>query len=111
MEIEKAILMYFDAKNSQNISLLDECLSEDISIEDKGEDDTIEGLEKCKEWFKKTGEKYKLTTEIIGRSEVDDKIVILTSVSGDFEGSPCNFEYSFVIKNDKIKNIIIEYVG
>jgi hypothetical protein len=54
---------------------------------------------------------YKLTSEVRSFEERNGEHVAGVVVSGDFPGSPYEFEYRFKLRGDKIAELAIDPIG
>lgn len=82
-----------------------ECFSDDAKVFDEGK--THKGKEEIKDWNKKTNEEYKTKLETIDVINEDKMTILITKVSGTFDGSPIVLKYNFEIENEKISNLKI----
>lgn len=54
---------------------------------------------------------YKLTSEVKSCEAQGDEVVTSVVVSGDFPGSPYQFEYRFKLRGDRIAGLAIDPIG
>ncbi|GHV03129.1 hypothetical protein AGMMS50229_01340 [Campylobacterota bacterium] len=111
MEIIPEIKAYFEAKDGI-IDSIDNYFTDDIRIEDTGENNIITGFGECKIWLQKKSQQYKMETRIVDIiTDTDGIIKVSVLVSGNFSPNSFPFDYYFTIKNGKIKNVKIVYTG
>lgn len=82
----------------------------DAIIFDKGEDLEVAGRDAISLWFTELAAKYKNTLEIVNAVEEEGEVVVTTLVSGNFAGSPAEFRYRFVLSDQLISLLVIEFV-
>ncbi len=107
LELPTVIATYFDTKSSGSPAEILACFSPDATVVDSGENREMVGHEAIGEWLSGTVAEYNLTTELLRSAEVDGKTVVTASVSGNFPGSPIEFDYHFVVEGDKIQRLVI----
>jgi hypothetical protein len=111
MKISAEIEAYFTAKKG-DVDAIDPYFSEDICIEDTGEDHLIEGFVNCKKWLEEKSQQYEMKTEIMGASRQGNGIVkVSTVVTGSFAPGAFPFDYYFTLAAGKISHVKIVYTG
>jgi hypothetical protein len=111
MEMIPQIQAYFDAK-AGNVDVIDDYFSDDICIEDTGENNVIKGFDNCKKWLKDKNQQYKMETKVVDIEKVETGIIkISVLVSGNFAHGKFQFDYYFTITNGKIDLVKINYTG
>jgi hypothetical protein len=111
MEIVPSIQAYFEAK-AGNVDLIDNYFTDDICIEDTGENNVIKSLGNCKKWLKEKSQRYKMETKISDtKTEENGTIKVSVLVSGNFAPETYPFDYYFTIIDGRIKNVKIIYMG
>jgi hypothetical protein len=111
MEMTPQIKAYFEAKDG-NVDAIDNYFSDDILIEDTGENDIIQGFDNCKEWLKGKSRQYEMQTKIVGMTaDENGTIKVSVLVSGNFAIGDYPFDYYFTVINNKIKTVKIIYTG
>jgi hypothetical protein len=111
MEIIPEIKAYFAAKKG-DVDSIDPYFSEDICIEDTGENDLIKGFVDCKNWLRDKSRQYEMETEIIDITRQENGIVkVSVSVTGNFANDSFPFDYYFNLASGKISNVKIIYTG
>ena len=108
-ELPPPIANYFAAKGGDPEDTL-ACFTEDATINDIGEDKVLEGTAQIRDWLSGISA-FKLTTEFKSVEQRDGKPVVRAVVSGDFPGSPYEFEYRFELRGDKIARLDIDPIG
>jgi ketosteroid isomerase-like protein len=109
IELPGAIADYFAARGGDAEATL-ALFTEDATINDIGEDKVLEGTAQIRDWLGGISD-YKLTTEFKSFEQRDGKPVVKAVVSGDFPGSPYEFEYRFELRGDKISRLDIDPIG
>jgi hypothetical protein len=97
--------IYFASENAHDPSAIDMCFAADAIVRDEGR--TIKGIAAIKAWRVATGEKYRHTVEPIGVSSQEGRVVVLSTISGEFPGSPIRLEHIFKIDGDRITSLEI----
>jgi hypothetical protein len=111
MEIIPEIKAYFAAKKG-DADAIDPYFSEDICIEDTGENDIIKGFAACKNWLSEKSRQYETETEIVNITRQENGIVkVSVSVTGNFAKGSFPFDYYFSLLSGKISNVKIIYTG
>lgn len=83
----------------------------EATVFDQGEDTTVVGREAIYHWMTEVASQYTTTLEVIGMVDEEGEVVLTTLVSGNFDGSPAEFVYRFVLREDLIERLVIEFVG
>ncbi|RYG44906.1 nuclear transport factor 2 family protein [bacterium] len=83
----------------------------EATVFDEGEDTEVVGREAIHHWMTEYTSKYKTTLEVVGLIEKDGEVVLTTLVSGNFPGSPAEFEYRFALHDGLISRLTIEFVA
>jgi hypothetical protein len=74
-------------------------------VTDEGQE--YHGVSQIRAWREKTNEQYHYTVEVTDVTGGDNETVVLTEVSGNFEGSPVQLHYHFTLTGDKIAALSI----
>lgn len=109
--LPEPIAIYFQAKANDRPNDTIECFAPDAVVIDEGEDLEIRGREAIQSWINGTIAAYKLTTEITDSAQEGNEIVVTALVSGDFPGSPAEFDYRFVLDGSLILRLVIPVSG
>lgn len=83
----------------------------DATVIDKGEDAQYQGRDAIRQWMTGEVRGYSLTTDVTGVKGDGEITVVTALVSGDFPGSPTEFEYRFLMRDGLITRLIIEFLG
>jgi hypothetical protein len=105
--LPQLIADYFQAKSHQNPDEVLACFAPNAVVHDTGEDKTLTGHDQIRDWLTGTIAAYNLTTELIKTQENQGETIVTALVSGDFPGSPIQFDYGFVVTNNKIDRLVI----
>jgi len=109
-ELPPPIAIYFASKGGDPEDTL-ACFTEDATINDIGEDKVLEGAAQIRDWLSGISVAFTPTTEVKSVEQRDGKPVVRAVVSGDFPGSPYEFEYRFELRGDKIARLDIDPIG
>jgi hypothetical protein len=101
------IASYFAAKSGRDTDAILACFTPTATVVDEGENKTLNGHHAIREWLEGPIAGYDLTTEVTGAKEDDGEIVVTALVSGNFPGSPIEFDYRFSLDGDKIAKLLI----
>ena len=105
------IRTYLALRGGDTIEAILACFDEDAKVWDNGEDLELTGISQIREWLAGTVSEYKLKSEIKSGEAVGEKFVVSVVVSGEFPGSPYEFAYRFLLRGDKIAELVIDPVG
>jgi hypothetical protein len=111
LALPEPIATYFRFKSGTEATDLSACFAPDAVVIDKGEDAEYQGREAILQWMGGAVTDYALKTDFTTVAEADGETVVKALVSGDFPGSPAEFEYRFLIQNSLIERLTIEFVG
>lgn len=109
--LPEVIIEYFHHKNNHNKLGLLSTFSDKAVVFDRGENKELHGQDQIELWIDKSLSGLNLKTEISEFRKEDDTWTIDTIVSGDFKASPAKFIYNFVLEQNKIIFLDIEFVG
>lgn len=79
--------------------------TQDAMLIDEGR--THKGVAAIKKWKDEASLKYQYTIEPYAKENLQDKVIVLTHVEGNFAKSPINLRYAFVLQGDKISSLEI----
>jgi ketosteroid isomerase-like protein len=105
VQLPTIIEEYYQAKNRHDTAAMLTCFAEDAVVHDEGEE--LRGTDAIAGWIEKTTSKYRVTVEPTGMEKQNGETVVTAQVSGNFDGSPIELYYHFVVKNDKIVRLAI----
>ena len=100
IKLPKVIEALIKANNEQNSDAYSACFTNNAVVQDEGKD--IQGTKAIKEWNEWSSKEYHATLEAIKLVEESEETILTAAVSGNFEGSPINLDYHFIISKDKI---------
>src|ERR1051325_3989370 len=83
--LPKPIALYIEAENSGDVSLFDQCFTDDAVVFDENE--RHEGLTAIKEWKSETKRKYQHTVEPLSIIEKAGRTIVTTRLTGKFPRS------------------------
>lgn len=90
---------YFEALNKKDVGGMALCFSDDAQVHDEGHE--IDGGEAVEAWIRETTEKYGVKVKVLSAEPIDDEFRVIGQVSGEFEGSPIELAYYFMIDHDE----------
>lgn len=99
---------YFEVKGTHNAT---DCFADDATVWDNGEDLVLKGREQILNWMTRTVSEYDMTSEVVSGESKEDEFVTRVIVSGNFPGSPYEFENRFKLKDEKIFELAIDPIG
>ena len=105
------IAEYFRSKDSVDPAFAEAAFHPDAVVYDNGEDLEVRGVEAIVQWMSETSSKYEVTSEVRSAEEIEGRCHVDVAVSGNFPGSPYQFEYRFLIQHDQIRELVIEPIG
>jgi hypothetical protein len=103
--LPKPIALYIEAENSGDVSLFDQCFTDDAVVFDENE--RHEGLIAIKEWKSETKRKYQHTVEPLSIIEKEGRTIVTNRLTGKFPGSPIELEFAFTLRGNKIVSLEI----
>ena len=106
MQNSEFVANYFEALNSKQVEKQIEYFTEEATVVDV--DETFNGKAAIKEWIIDSNSKFEAISKVIDIKTSGSTINVLTTVSGNFPGSPVDLKYDFVMLNEKIKNLDIK---
>jgi ketosteroid isomerase-like protein len=103
--LPKPIALYIEAENNGDMSLFDQCFTDDAVVFDENE--RREGLPAIKEWKSETKRKYQHTVEPLSIIEKEGRTIVTNRLTGKFPGSPIELEFAFTLRGNKIVSLEI----
>lgn len=111
IHLPEPIANYFRCKADENLTEAAGTFTPAAMVFDKGEDREVFGQEAIHRWFIEQAATVKTTVDVVSLREESGEFVVTTLVSGNFKGSPAEFEYRFTLRDGLIDRLIIEFVG
>lgn len=111
IELPGPIAAYFAEKGGDDPEPTVALFTDDATVRDIGEDEVLEGAAQIRGWLSGISTAFTLTTEVKSFEQRGDVPTVRAVVSGDFPGSPYEFEYRFELKGDKIAKLDIDPIG
>lgn len=105
--LPEPIATYFQEKNRDNVDEVISCFSPTATVIDEGENMKMTGHDSIRQWMTGTVADYKLSTDVTKSVESEENTTVTALVSGDFPGSPIEFEYEFKTQAGKIEQLTI----
>ncbi|HEY6205992.1 MAG TPA: nuclear transport factor 2 family protein [Chthoniobacterales bacterium] len=103
--LPKPIALYIEAENSGDVSLFDQCFTDNAVVFDENE--RHEGLIAIKEWKSETKRKYQHTVEPLSIIQKEGRTIVTNRLTGKFPGSPIELEFAFTLRGNKIVSLEI----
>jgi SnoaL-like domain len=103
--LPKPIALYIEAENSDDVSLFDQCFTDNAVVFDENE--RHEGLTAIKEWKSETKRKYQHTVEPLSIIQKEGRTIVTNRLTGKFPGSPIELEFAFTLRGNKIVSLEI----
>lgn len=104
-KLPDCISTYYAVSNGADDALLDRCFTTGAIVRDEGE--THEGIAAIRAWVQAAHIKYEYTVEPVEASLRGENVTVITTVTGNFPGSPVNLEHAFRLADDKIQTLEI----
>ncbi|RYG26539.1 nuclear transport factor 2 family protein [bacterium] len=111
MNLPESIANYLRSKSADAPSDSSASFTPDAVVIDKGEDAQYEGRDAIRQWMTGQVAGYSVKTEVTGVVEQGEETVVTALVSGDFPGSPAEFQYRFTLRDSLIFRLVIEFVA
>ncbi|ODJ56270.1 hypothetical protein BFR41_05195 [Brochothrix thermosphacta] len=108
IQLPDSVRNYFQASNTYESDILLDCFVKDAIFDDIGTIYT--GRVAIKNHLVQENNDLNTHTSILKGVKVKDDYLVTAKVSGDFAGSPINFNFLFTTKNEKISKIKISLV-
>ncbi len=106
MKISEFVDNYFDALNTKQAEKQIGYFTEEASVIDV--DEAFNGKAAIKKWIIESNLKFEAFTKVIDVKTSGASVNVLTTVSGNFPGSPVDLKYNFVMADEKIKSLNIQ---
>lgn len=102
LQMPKIIARYIEATNAHNVDQVMNCFAKNAVVRDVGENLEMKGIVEIQKWIERITREYNLQLKPINVSVRDENIEVITEVAGSFSGSPLEFRYEFILKDDLI---------
>lgn len=103
LQLPTPIAGYFAAERRRDAVALSQRFTPTAVVKDEGKIQT--GREAIQAWMTGAWEKYNATTEPVAVAKHDATTVVTCRVAGDFQGSPVDLHYHFVVDGDLIATL------
>jgi hypothetical protein len=111
IHLPEPVANYFRYKADENLTEAAGTFTPAAMVFDKGEDREVFGREAIHRWFIEQAATVKTTVDVVSSREENGEFVVTTLVSGNFKGSPAEFEYRFTLRDGSIDRLVIEFRG
>ncbi|CAG9623495.1 nuclear transport factor 2 family protein [Sutcliffiella rhizosphaerae] len=108
-QLPEAIETFFRVSNSYDSSLLAKCFAEDAILYDEGL--AYHGPTAIEADIVKANNNLQVKTDVTNAVGKNGEMVVLATISGNFDGSPVALDYYFTIKDQKITTLKIVLAG
>lgn len=102
LSLPDAITTYFSISNGADDTHLGDCFTQDACVLDEGE--THRGRTAIQSWLRA---KIEYCVEPVSVSHQDNTMVVTTTVTGDFPGSPVQLDHTFQLADAQIQSLEI----
>ena len=102
LDLPQPVAAYFAADRSDSEAVA-RCFTENAVVKDEGH--TYKGRAAIKQWKADASAKYQYTSEPFACERKDDKIIVISRLTGNFPGSPVNLRFIFRLEGDKIASL------
>lgn len=96
------------ASNEKDVAKYLSCFTENAVYADIGENETVVGKKAIGHNF--TEMKYEVHAEPTHIEETPEKITMKVKATGNFEGSPLNFEYQMKLQSGLIQDLKVDLI-
>ncbi|MCZ4351609.1 nuclear transport factor 2 family protein [Roseovarius aestuarii] len=105
IELLGAIGAYFSADKKGNAQAIAECFTQDATVIDEG--NTYTGRDAIRRWMANASTQYTYTAEPFDIAQDGQRTIVTSHLVGNFPGSPVDLRYCFVLRGDKIAELVI----
>ena len=105
MKLPTILEEYFRAKNAHDIPAMTACFAQNAIVFDEGEE--LRGITVIEKWVAETTEKYRVSAEPIGLEEENGETIVTARITGNFDGSPIDLRFCFVLEGEKITRLSV----
>ena len=89
---------YFTAQNAHDAEGMVTCFAPDAEVRDEGR--CYAGRDEIRRWKQETIAKYGISIKPLRQNEQDGTTIVVSSVTGNFPGSPAELTYEFTLAPD-----------
>ena len=104
LHLPAPIAAYFAADKLDG-ETLSQCFTETAVVKDEGH--TYNGKLEIKRWKTEGSKKYEYTCEPFACEHKESTMVVTSTLTGNFPGSPVDLRFIFKLANDKIESLQI----
>ena len=98
-KLPQPLAAYFAGNNNHDINAMLAPFTEGAVVKDEGEE--MRGLKAIRTWMEETTRKYGASVEVSGVAETAENTTVTCLVSGNFQGSPIELHYAFILDGEK----------
>lgn len=103
--IPPTIQEYIDASNAQDGARQAACFAPDGVVED--EHKTHRGIAEIQAWAEETHKAYNFSLAVKEIAESGPEVVVIFTVTGNFDGSPIDLRHIFTLSEGKIAALAV----
>lgn len=104
--LPEVILDYIAAANEARIEDATACFTDTALVHDENHD--YRGREAIRDWIAETTRSSQPKNEVVSVRSDGTAFVVISTISGNFPGSPVDLEFRFEIVDGKIAKLVIE---
>lgn len=108
LKLPKIAETLLQATNEKDVTKYMSCFAENAVYEDVGENEKVVGRKAIEENFKAM--KYEIHSVPTQIEETPDRITMRVKTTGNFKGSPLNFEYRMKIQSGLIQDLRVDLI-
>lgn len=104
LHLPAPIAAYFAADKLDG-ETLSQCFADGAVVQDEGH--AYHGRLEIKRWKTEASKRYEYTCEPFSCEQKEGAIVVISTLSGNFPGSPVDLRFVFKVAHDKIESLVI----
>lgn len=108
IKLPKIAETLLQATNDKDVKKYLSCFTEDAIYADVGENEAVAGKKAIEQNFREM--KYEVYSEAFHVEEAPGKITMRVKATGNFQGSPLNFEYQMKLQSGLIQDLKVDLV-
>jgi hypothetical protein len=105
IKLPAPVALYLAADEQNDLDKLSRCFTKNARVHDEHRE--YEGLEAIKSWKARTRARYHYVEEPLRAAVTEKNVRLYARRTGDFPGSPAEFDYTFVLTDGKIASLDI----
>ena len=105
IKLPASVADFLAADSNQDMDKLSRSFTKDARVQDEHQE--YEGLEAIKSWKQRAAAHYHYVVEPLRAAVTEKNVRLRARLTGNFPGSPAEFDYTFVLANGKIAQLDI----